>query len=224
MKGIRVRRSLFIGIAYSFIHFSVEVASFYLLFSRISTNDYSWLFALSFDALAFIPQSIFGIVSDKYPKLNLGAIGCLVMISSLIIKNDVISLILLATGNALVHVDGAQHTLRGTNGKITPNAVFVGGGSFGVITGQLLGKSGIASGLWISVLFLVISGVITCFVRNKNHALQQPAQFSITTDKSIGFIVLCAFIGVVVRGYIGYAIPTEWNKTAIQAVALFVFM
>ena len=141
-----------VGIIYAIVHFSVEVASFYLLFSRISTGADWWGMALLFDALAFIPQSVFGVISDKYPKINMGFLGCILMISALIIRNNTVSLILIATGNALIHVHGAQHTLRNTDGKITPNAVFIGAGSFGVITGQLLGKSDFSAGIFIPLV------------------------------------------------------------------------
>jgi len=34
-------------------------------------------------------------------------------------------------------------------------------------------------------------------------------------------IAALCFLAVAVRAYIGYAIPTEWNKTSLQAVLLF---
>ena len=213
-----------VGIIYAIVHFSVEVASFYLLFSRISTGADWWGMALLFDALAFIPQSVFGVISDKYPKINMGFLGCILMISALIIRNNTVSLILIATGNALIHVHGAQHTLRNTDGKITPNAVFIGAGSFGVITGQLLGKSDFSAGIFIPLVLMIISGALIWLVHNKNDIEKQDATFNIASDKNIWIIVLFAFVGVAVRGYIAYAIPIEWNKTAAQAIALFVSM
>lgn len=219
-----MRKGVVIGIGYAFVHFSVEVASFFLLFSRFGADSRWWVMALLFDALAFLPQSIFGVISDKHPKLNMGVIGCLLMIISLIIKNNIFSLVTVALGNALIHINGAQHTLRGNDGKITPNAIFIGAGSFGVITGQLLGKGDNIFFVVIPLVLLVGSGIIMCIIKKKNDIEKKVAHFNIASDKDIVFIVLCSFFAVAIRGYIAYAIPIEWNKTAIQSVLLFVFM
>ena len=50
------------GCLYAFIHFSIEVACFYFLFSRISATPSWWILALLFDALAFLTQGIFGCI------------------------------------------------------------------------------------------------------------------------------------------------------------------
>ena len=44
------------------------------------------------------------------------------------------------------------------------------------------------------------------------------------TNLSKYLVILLAVIVVIVRGYMGYGIPTSWNKTTIQTVILFVFM
>lgn len=219
-----MRNKVVLGTVYGFIHFSVEVASFYFLFSRVSDNPLYVGLALLFDAVAFLPQSIFGVITDRYPKFNVGLTGALMMLAALMIKNDLPALMLLGFGNAMIHISGAQHTLRDTDGKITPNAIFVGGGSFGVITGQLLGGMAAPKLLLIPVALLTVSGMIMFFVHKENDLTGKIAVFDAAADRSIPFVALCALIGVTVRGYIAYAIPTEWNKTVPQAVALFVCM
>ena len=43
---------------------------------RYMTSSPLWaLFALLYGAVAFLPQNIIGIITDKYPKLNIGLIG-----------------------------------------------------------------------------------------------------------------------------------------------------
>ena len=107
-----MRKKYFVGLTYGFIHFSVEVASFYFIFSRISTSPLYWALALLFDALAFIPQGIFGSLTDRFPKLNIGVIGTVMMLAAFLIPQDIIGLSALALGNAMIHISGAQHTLR----------------------------------------------------------------------------------------------------------------
>ena len=219
-----MRKKYFVGLTYGFIHFSVEVASFYFIFSRISTSPLYWALALLFDALAFIPQGIFGSLTDRFPKLNIGVIGTVMMLAAFLIPQDIIGLSVLALGNAMIHISGAQHTLRDTEGRISFNAIFVGGGSAGVITGQLLGTHASPEWLALPLLLMAVSGVAMCFIHQKNPLTGKTADFDVAADKSAGVIVLCSMIGVIVRGYAAYAIPTEWNKTALQAVALFVCM
>ncbi len=212
------------GLLYGFVHFSVEVASFYLFFSRFRAGPIWWALALLYDAVAFLPQGIIGNLTDRYPKFNIGLTGALTMLTALLTPSDVPALFLIALGNAMIHIAGANHTLRDSGGFITPNAIFVGCGSFGVITGQLLGGAGIRTLLLIPLCLIVTSGIVICFLRKKDTSACKPASLAVCADKSDIWIVLCALIGVAVRGYIAYAIPTEWNKTVLQTVALFVCM
>lgn len=220
-----MKKGIITGTAYAFVHFTVEVVSFYLMFSRFDTTTALWwAMALLYDALAFIPQSFFGLLTDRFPRLNVGAAGLGIMACSLVIKNDIVSVVLVAVGNALVHVDGAQQTLRGAEGKITPDAIFVGAGSFGVITGQLLAQYE-PEGLAFAIAVLMAVSIAVVFIAHKkNDASEKATGFSITADRSLWLITICAFICVAARGYIAYAIPIEWKKTVVQSVLLFVFM
>ena len=215
------------GWAYAFIHFSVEVACFFLLFSKLKQTDYWWAYALIFDALAFLPQSFFGVFLDKHPNFPYGAVGCLLVAIALIFPNEVVGMFIIGVGNAIVHIDGAHHTLRNSLGKITPNAVFVAGGSFGVIAGQLLGGESIAI-LWIlPFVLMVISAVISYMVYRKHETeLKEETHIplDITVPKREITVLFLALIAVSIRSFVAYAIPIDWNKTPLQAVALFSFM
>lgn len=209
---------------YAYIHFSVEVACFYFLFSRISNSQIWWALALLFDALAFVTQGFLGIFADKYNKYDYGLLGCIIIVFSLLIPFDIPSLVLICIGNALAHIGGAQLTLKTSGGKITPTSIFVGGGSFGVITGQLLGMSN-RKVLWIfPLVFMLISIFIILFIKNRFYIKSKKWALDITSNHSTTLIMLIAFLVVAIRAYIGYAIPTEWNKTSMQTVLLFAIM
>ena len=77
--------SISIGCIYAYIHYSVEVACFYFLFSRINDSSIWWVLALLFDALAFVTQGFIGIVADKYKKFNYDLLGCIVISLSLLL-------------------------------------------------------------------------------------------------------------------------------------------
>ena len=224
MKKMTTKRA---GWAYAFIHFSVEVACFYFLFSRLKLSDFWWSYALLFDALAFLPQTALGVLSDKFPKLPYGAIGCVMIAAALLFPLEGVGLIVLGVGNALAHIDGAQHTLRNSEGKITPNAIFVAGGSFGVISGQWLGGESVAILVPMMCIFMLISAFIAYLVTRKHETnLQEPTHLplEITVEGKLSAVVILSLIAVAARSFVAYAIPIDWNKTALQAVALFSFM
>ncbi|MBQ8658634.1 MAG: hypothetical protein IJ506_05820 [Clostridia bacterium] len=216
------------GWLYSFIHFSVEVACFYFLFSRISASLHWWALAMLFDALAFLPQSFFGILSDKYPHLPYGFIGCAMLLLSLLLPFDLLALTVLGIGNALAHIDGAQHTLRNNRAKMTPNAVFVGGGSFGVITGQLLGALKVDALVLIPLLLTAISAVLAIFVTKAHNVdIEKSEEYlplGITVEMPDSLLIVLMLFAVSIRSYVAYAIPIEWKKNTLQAIALFSFM
>ena len=52
------------AIQYFFIHFFLEVVSFYVVMSYIR-HDMIWMLALLYDFFAFVPQVIFGYFKDR---------------------------------------------------------------------------------------------------------------------------------------------------------------
>ena len=105
-----------LGITYAFIHFSVETACFYLVFNRFSATPAWWWVAMLFDALAFIPQSFFGILQDRFPKWNTGLLGTLLMLPALVLPWDLPALVLIGLGNGLINISGAVHSFCNDSG------------------------------------------------------------------------------------------------------------
>lgn len=221
------------GFLYFYIHLITEVACFYFLSNLIGDSIYLWLCPLIYDALAFVPQSIIGYLSDKIPKINFSIIGIILLIISIILFNSNIyfkylPLIILCLGNACIHVNGAEVTLKTSSGKLSHSAIFVAGGSFGVITGKILASIKLH---YIFIIFLCLSTIpfilyaqqyLKDEIRNENANC---SKFNYASNKiSKYLIVLLAIFVVIVRGYMGYGIPTSWNKTIIQSILLYTFM
>ena len=220
------------GLLYFYVHFVTEVICFFTLYRYVGTRPEIWILYLSYDMLAFVPQGIIGSVSDRFPRVPMGSIGLFVMaFSSLLFKhvsNPFVSLVVLCLGNCLVHVNGAETTLRTSEGKLAGSAIFVSGGSFGVVTGRLLAKTGCA--FW-PIIILVLSAVpVTLYVQRyiSDEEVPYPEQcrkFNYTKPGvASGILIVLAVAIVAVRGFMGYGIPTSWNKTAVQTVLLFSFM
>lgn len=102
-KKSRTISSLRIGCIYSYIHFAVEVACFYFLFSRFSNSQLWWGFALLYDALAFVPQGFIDIIADKYSRFNYSILGMTIVLVSLVLPFDFFALILIGIGNSSQH-------------------------------------------------------------------------------------------------------------------------
>lgn len=219
-------KQISIGILYFYIHFVVEVICFFSLTKVFGNNVLLWLVPFMYDFLAFVPQSIMGHISDKFPKFKGGLCGVALMIFGLIsyyvINNFYISIALIAIGNAFIHVNGAEVTLRTSEGQMAPSAIFVSGGSFGVVTGKLLGKMPIPYWALIPFALTMIPFIIKADKYKKTEVCEN---FNYHNTKVPGMLVIAlATLVVIVRGYMGYGIPTSWNKTTIQLIMLFAFM
>lgn len=222
------QKNISIGYLYFYIHFVTEVICFYTLSNVIGNTMILWLIPFIYDALAFVPQSIIGYINDKYPKINFSIIGLILLLLGFIsfmlnIFSIYISIILLCLGNACIHVRGAELTLRNSNGKLSHSAIFVSGGSFGVITGKLLENNNIVFILLILLGLSTIPFILLaeCYNNPKNNCKKFNYH---NKDLSPSLVVLLAVFIVIIRGYMGYGIPTSWNKTTIQNILLFSMM
>ena len=147
LKKTLTQQNISAGYLYFYIHFITEIICFYVLGRLIGNNAFLWMAPFLYDALAFVPQSLIGYISDKIPKIKMGIIGTVLLIIGLIAFElslpigKYTALIIICLGNAAIHINGAEVTLRASKGKLSHSAIFVAGGSFGVITGKLLSKS-----------------------------------------------------------------------------------
>jgi hypothetical protein len=229
--GVLKEKNIGAGYLYFYIHFITEVVCFYLLF-KIRGNSYLlWMIPLLYDALAFVPQSIFGYFSDKHPKINLALIGVVLLTISMpiyfLLHTPYLAIVILCIGNALLHVEGAEVTLRSSNGKMASPAIFVGGGSFGVVTGKLLAATTV--NYWLIVFFslsMIPFILLADYYKKDTLKDKSPCKNFNYHNKNMNtkLVVLFAVLIVFVRAYMGYGIPTSWNKTTLETILLFSFM
>ena len=227
LKEVLTAPNIGSGYLYFYIHFITEICSFYYLSSVIGNNAYLWVLPLIYDSLAFTPQSIFGYISDRYPKIPFGLIGTGLIIIALLISpvnpGKYTAVVILCLGNALIHVNGAEVTLRSSKGKLSHSAIFVSGGSFGVITGKILGDLNISRYVIIILALTMITFILLAETyRPKNKELKE---YNYQNPKiSKGLLIILTVIIVIIRGYMGYGIPTSWNKTLIESILLYSFI
>ena len=217
------------GYLYSYIHLITEIASFYMLHKITNGSLIVWIVPFIYDGLAFVPQAMIGYINDKYPKIKFSLIGILFMAVAYLLYfctdiNKFMSLILLCLGNACIHVNGAEVTLKVSNGMLSHSAIFVAGGSFGVILGRLLSTSTVVP-FWTIVLLMIslIPFILLAETYNTKESNCKEFNYAKSTISPMTVILLTVFV-VIVRGYLGYGIPTSWNKTIPQAVLLYFTM
>lgn len=224
VKNVLFADNIACGYLYFYIHFITEIVCFYFLNIITNGSNIIWLIPFIYDGLAFVPQPIIGYINDKYPKLNISLIGCVLLLLGLIIyilnTGIFLPLIIICLGNCCLHIGGAETTLRNSKGKLSHSALFVGGGSFGVITGKLL--SNIISIYWLFPLVItMIPFIMLASTYNDNNT----SEFNYHNKKlNYGLIILLTVFVVTVRGYMGYGIPTSWNKTVFQTILLYFTM
>ena len=129
---------------------------------------------------------------------------------------------ILAIGNAILHECGAIATVAESEGKIFPSALFVAGGSFGVVIGQTLGVYQISH--YVLILPLILSEVCCLSAKTSLRKENYPVFRCVKKDRSPAVILLFAFLVTFVRSYIGYAVPISWNKEVWQHFFLFFIM
>lgn len=225
-------KNLGAGFLYFYIHFVTEVICFFVLGRYAGSSINLWVIMLTYDMLAFVPQAFIGYVSDRFKKIPFGVIGLLLLALSVFlfayVKNPFVSLIVMCLGNCCTHVNGAEVTLRASGGKLSHSAIFVAGGSFGVITGKILADT--AMPLWplaalaiLAVPLAVLAQFYISAAQEKSEVPCKPFNYSKKAACAAAVILLTVFI-VAVRGYMGYGIPTSWKKTLWQTALLFVTM
>lgn len=211
-------------VIYSLAHFSVDFSCFFILFSGIAAETTLKITALGFliyNIIAFGLQVVIGAICDKNPKLPSGFIGCvLVLLGIVVIKWYWFALIIGAIGNAFFHIGGGVDVLKNGEGKMTPNGIFVSTGALGVSLGTLTGKSGLGLvfvPISLMILMIILTGLIS-FNTNVNKTINKVIVYKIASERAFILIVICAFLIVILRSYIGTIIPVSWNAVELLVI------
>ena len=215
------------GVLYCLIHFCLEVVSFYVVTSYIHC-EIIWVLAFLYDFLAFVPQGVFGYFADTGRKGNPALIGAGMTMAALLLMRwgavPVAVVTVVAVGNCLVHIQGAETTLCSSEGRIAPGAVFVSGGSFGVVTGRMV--AGFVPVLPIMALNLIM--IVLIIFSGKLKKGEEPSGKTEYRFAKAGIkpevVVLLATGVVAIRSFMGFAIPTGWKETTAHTVFLYCAM
>lgn len=223
-----MKRRNTLGGLYFLIHFMIEITSFYVL-TCCTGSPFVWVLMLLYDFTAFVPQGVFGYLRDRGIYVNFALWGSLLAAASVLClmlgANMFLTVTVLSVGNCMVHAHGAEVTLRGSDGHMSPSALFVSGGSFGVVTGKLLSLHGVAAPWVLGMTLLALVPILIAERLKEPDGAENLWQYHFDNPRiATGLLVVLAVFVVAVRAYMGYGIPTAWNKTELQTVALYVCM
>ena len=224
VKIYRMKKANTIGLLYFIIHFLIEITSYYVVFSYYD-SEYIVLFALVYDTLAFVPESLYGMINDIGIKIDFDIVGGLIAFAAVVMMffglPPVLIVVTVAVGNGMIHVQGAEMTLRTSSGKMFPSALFVSGGAFGVAIGRILALSKIP--IWIVLLthLLMIIPIILVRIQKIKLDFGELKEFEYATPKrKEAIVIFLATFVVIVRSYMGYVIPAEWNDNSYLSIIL----
>ena len=227
--NINMRKSNYIGFLYFWIHFLIEITSYYVVFTFFK-SDRIVIFALIYDVLAFVPEGFYGMIRDIGIKINFGILGMIISGAAICLLfldlPAVIMVVVVAIGNGMIHIQGAEMTLRTSDGKIFPSALFVSGGAFGLVIGRILAYEGCP--IWI-VLLVHCTMIIPLYLSSKHKDIVEEGELTgfnfADVKKNASIVVFVATFVVIVRSYMGYVIPVEWNDNSyLSTILLFYFM
>ena len=145
------------GIVFFVFLLCIEVVSYMLLYLRFGTYVSVYI-VLIYDFFAFVPQALIGEIHNKHKAWNVGFIGIIFFtISVLLIKtnNDVIyilAVLLISFANAIMHECGAIAVASVSKKNIFPSALFVSGGTIGIVIGRYLASANAS----VNYLFIFI--------------------------------------------------------------------
>lgn len=230
LRNVLMKKSVNVfGISYFLIHCLIETTTFYII-TNYSDSDVFWYLALIYDYFSFVPQGFFGFLKDKGIKINFAVTGTFISAAALVLFRIKSSfafpvIILLAVGNGLIHVQGAECTLRSSAGKMTPSALFVSGGSFGIIIGKILAMREVPFPIIMTTHLFMLIPILFCAGKKDQLNKKNLLKYNFSNQKVPSKIIIILAVTVVIaRAFMGYGIPTTWNRSLFQTVLLYCAM
>lgn len=208
---------------YSVIHFIVDLSCAVLVANLVSkrlgqTGDL-FIAILVYNFFAFAMQLPIGIIADKANKNAIcSSVGCLLVAGAFAFSSvEIIACIIAGIGNAMFHIGGGIDVLNISNKKATLSGIFVSTGAIGIFLGSKFAKLGFNK-YYLLILILLISAIwlIWLYSQIKGKVVNLKVK-SIQLNKYEIIAIICIFITVCLRSYLGLILSFEWKSSFILA-------
>ncbi|MFB0921652.1 MAG: hypothetical protein QMB62_12370 [Oscillospiraceae bacterium] len=201
---------------YALSHLIVDFSCAYLIFSRVHGAE-KWLLCLIiYNFFAFALQMPLGIIADKAGKNRaFAALGTLLIAVSPALSFSPLLLCSVAgLGNAFFHIGAGRDVLQGRGKEFSALGIFVSPGAMGLYLGTLCGKSGTLPLAAVTCVLAAVSALIWFYIPrlSKKHEAYVPMiNGKASVSGSILFILICLFIVVCLRSYVGSTLSFPWK-------------
>ena len=209
---------------YSVIHFIVDLSCAVLVSNYLTSKlgaENVFLAILIYNFFAFAVQLPVGIIADRLNKNALvSCVGCLLVAGAYALTfNGVLCCIVAGLGNAMFHIGGGIDVLNISERMASFPGLFVSTGALGIF----LGAKSLSWGFtlyYLPVILLVISAVILALLYNsiKDKVSNSELRKTVLTGDTV-VAVICIFVTVYIRSYVGMIMAFEWKANFALAFA-----
>ena len=154
---------------------------------------------------------------DKINKNAIcSAIGCILVAIAFGFANyGIISCLIAGIGNAMFHVGGGIDVLNISNKKATLSGIFVSTGAMGIFLGGKSASIGFDK-YYIVILILLVSALSLLWLYNQiKNSINNSKIKAINLTKNEWIAIICIFITVCIRSYVGMILAFTWKSKFI---------
>lgn len=208
---------------YSLVHFVVDLCCAVLV-TNLTLQKTNEAFALFFAVIiynfcAFALQLPIGIIADRVSKNALfSAFGCLLVGAGYFFMSAPLAACIIAgLGNAMFHIGGGIDVLNLSGKRAAPSGIFVSTGALGIFLGAKQQVAVFAlRGIVPAVLIASAVALVFLYIKTRerrNRTLSIP-----DIDVKLIISVVCLFVTVCIRSYVGMILAYEWKSITALAV------
>ncbi len=209
---------------YSIIHFIVDLSCAVLVTNLVTQKLGGgmplFLAIVLYNFFAFAMQFPIGIIADRVNKNALcSALGCVLVAIAFAFSNfGILSCIIAGIGNSLFHVGGGIDVLNISDKKATLSGIFVSTGAMGIFLGSKSASIGFNK-YYLVVLMLLVSAIalFTLYRQIKDKVINNQIKVIKLSRKEV-IAVICIFLTVALRSYVGLILAFSWKSKFIYAL------
>ena len=198
-----------ITMIYSILHMFVDGICAFAMFSRFYEH------MLIYNFCAFALQMPLGAMLDflNVKRTQNDAITCALVGVGLTILGTWIHPAILGLGNALFHVGAGVNVIKEDEANALKGqaiGVFVAPGAWGLFLGTQATKGG------ISILQIVITCILLVMLKLFTQQ-KKDIVFERHFERSKNILLICCFVVVILRSYVGMAVVFPWKTTVLSS-------
>ncbi len=210
---------------YASAHFIVDFSCAYLIFNIVHGAE-KWLLCLViYNYFAFALQMPLGIIADKAERNSaFAALGCLLIaISPALSFSPPLLCSAAGLGNAFFHIGAGRAVLQESGKGFSSLGVFVSPGAMGLYLGAMLGKGGTLPLIAVICALPAVASAIWFVMPRLSDRREGPDSVinkEAFLEKGLGLMLLCLFIVVCLRSYVGSTLSFPWKGEGHFALCL----